>query len=195
MNLIDVTTEFATDDLCFDYLEKMRWPNGVCCVSCGSLRVSRIVRESKTKNKRTRLYQCLEPSCKHQFSPTAGTILHDTHLPLRNWFLAIALACDAKNGMSALEFQRRLPGKKDGKKVSYRTAWFLCHRLREAMKEPGGILKGTVEVDETYGSGAYDKRRKRERYEKTPVVGSVERKGKVRALRIPTPSEKILVGI
>lgn len=155
MNVIDVTTEFATDDQCWNYLEKMRWPNGVCCISCGSLNVSRITRESKTKNKRTRLYQCLEPQCKHQFSPTAGTIFHDTHLPLRTWFLAIALIVDAKKGMSALQLQRHLPGNKPGKKLHYRTVWHLCHRIREAMKEPTGILTGTVEVDEAYIGGRH----------------------------------------
>jgi transposase-like protein len=195
MNLIDVTTEFATEDKCLDYLEAMRWPSGVCCIDCGSLNVSRIVRESKSKNKRTRLYQCLEKECKYQFSPTAGTIFHDTHLPLRTWFLAIALICDAKKGMSALQLQRHLPGKKPGKKVSYRTAWFLCHRIREAMKEPAGILSGTVEVDEAYIGGRYDKRRKRGPYEKTPVVGLVERKGTVQAFKIPTPSKQVLVGV
>jgi hypothetical protein len=153
MNLIDVTAQFNTDDKCLDYLEAMRWPNGVCCIACGSTKVSRITRESKTKNKRTRLYQCLEPQCKHQFSPTAGTIFHDSHLPLRKWFAAIALVCEAKKGLSACQMQRHL-------KVNYRTAWHLCHRIRGAMKEPRAMFGGTVEVDETYLGGHTDKRRK-----------------------------------
>jgi transposase-like protein len=198
MNLIDVTAEFATDDKCLDYLEALRWPNGVCCVECGSTKVSRITREAKSKNKRTRLYQCLETLCKHQFSPTAGTIFHDTHLPLRTWFLAIALIVDAKKGMSALQLQRHLPGKTKGKKLSYRTVWHLCHRIREAMKEPMGILKGTVEVDETFVGGKFDPRRKTERGyypEKVPVVGLVERNGRVRAKKIPATSKPVLIGL
>jgi transposase-like protein len=188
MSLIDVTAEFSTDDKCLDYLERLRWPSGVGCIKCGSLKVSRITRESKTKNKRNRIYQCLEKECGHQFSVTAGTIFHDSHLPLKKWFLAIALVCDAKKGLSACQMQRHL-------KVNYRTAWYLCHRIREAMKQPTGILGGTVEVDETYIGGRYDKRRKRAPYEKTPVIGLIERKGQVQAYKIPVASKKVLVGI
>lgn len=195
MNLIDVTIEFSTEDKSLDYLEKMRWPNGIACIECGSMKVSRITRETKSKNKRKRVYQCLEKECGHQFSPTAGTIFHDTHLPLRTWFLAIAMICDAKKGMSACQLQRHLPGSRPGTKISYRTAWFLCHRIREAMKEPGGLLKGTVEVDETYIGGRYDKRRKRGPWEKQGVVGLIERKGRVEAYKISTPSKQVLVGI
>lgn len=189
MNLIDITAEFNTDDKCLDYLEAMRWPNVVACIKCGSVKVSKITRETKTKNRRKRLYQCLEKECKHQFSPTAGTIFHDSHLPLKKWFAAIALICEAKKGLSALQMQRHL-------KVNYRTAWHLCHRIREAMKEPATMFTGTVEeVDETYVGGDYDKRRKRQPYEKMPVMGLVERKGKVQALSIRTPSKQILIGV
>jgi transposase-like protein len=188
MNLIDVTAEFNTDDKCLDYLEAMRWPSGVACIACGSTKVSRITRETKSKNKRTRLYQCLEKECKHQFSPTAGTIFHDSHLPLKKWFMAIAVICEAKKGVSALQMQRHL-------KVNYRTAWYLCHRIREAMKDPAGILSGTVEVDETYVGGRYDPRRKRAPYQKMPVVGLIERKGKIQAQSIPVASKPILIGV
>lgn len=200
MNLIDVTVAFDTDDKCLDYLEAMRWPNGVCCIACGSVRVSRITREAKSKNKRTRLYQCLEPECKHQFSPTAGTIFHDSHLPLKKWFMAIALIVDAKKGMSALQLQRHLSGKNEKRKMSYRTAWYLCHRIREAMQEQGDLLTGTVEVDETYIGGRFDPRRKKadkgyNHQQKVPVVGLIERGGKVRAHKIAVPSKSILVGV
>src|SRR3990172_2035138 len=128
MRLIDVHHSFATQEKCLDYLEKMRWPKGeVCCIACGSLKVSRITRKAG-KNKQTRLYQCLEPECKHQFSATAGTIFHDSHLPLDKWFLAIALICEAKKGISANQLKRHLG-------VNYRTAWHLAHRIREAMIE------------------------------------------------------------
>ena len=102
--------------------------------------------------------------------------------------MAIALICEAKKGVSACQIQRHL-------KVNYRTAWHLCHRIREAMKEPAGILKGTVEVDETFIGGRYDKRRKRAPYEKTPVMGLIERDGNVQVHKIPTVSKKVLVGI
>ena|ERR1700739_1328291 len=188
MNLIDVTRQFTSDDECLDYLERVRWPSGMACIACGSVNISRITRESKTKNRRTRLYQCLEKECKHQFSPTAGTIFHDSHLPLAKWFLAIALVVDAKKGMSANQMKRHL-------RVNYRTAWYLCHRIREAMKEPAGILSGTVEVDETYMGGRYDRRRKRKPWQKTIVAGLVERKGEVHAQQIPNASRSVLVGL
>src|SRR5437762_9696466 len=89
MNLIDVNEQFKNDEQCLAYLEQMRWPNGVRCVTCGNDKISRVTRESKSKNKRTTFYQCLEPTCKQQFTPTAGTIMHDSHLPLHKWFMAL----------------------------------------------------------------------------------------------------------
>src|SRR2546421_1844931 len=91
--------------------------------------------------KRTRIYQCL--ACGKQFSATSGTIFNDTHLPLTKWFLAIAMICEAKKGMSANQLKRHLG-------VNYRTAWHLCHRIREAMQDGGDLLTGIVETDETY---------------------------------------------
>jgi transposase-like protein len=193
MNLIDVNDKFKTEDQCLDYLEQMRWPTGVRCVTCGADKVSRIERESKTKNKRTRIYQCLEPTCKQQFTATAGTIFHDSHLPLTKWFLAVALIADAKKGVSAKQLQRHLGI------GSYRTAWYMAHRIRKSMEESEGSLlstrlKGTVEVDETYVGGKFDPRRKRARYEKPAVVGLIERGGKVRTMRLNTVSKDTLVG-
>lgn len=149
MRLIDVSKAFATDEQCFAYLETARWPDGVRCPICGGKEVSKITRKSKSKNKRAQLYQCLEKTCKSQFSVTSGTIFHDSHLALNKWFTAIALMVDAKKGMSALQLQRHLG-------CNYRTAWYLAHRIREAMDEPGGLkLTGTVEIDETYIGGKH----------------------------------------
>jgi transposase-like protein len=108
MKLIDVTSQFSTEDKCLDYLEAMRWPNGeIGCVHCGEMgRVSKITRTDGGDNKRKRIYQCL--ACKKQFSATSGTIFNDTHLPLIKWFMAIALICEAKKGLSALQLQRHL---------------------------------------------------------------------------------------
>ncbi|HEY1401909.1 MAG TPA: transposase, partial [Terriglobales bacterium] len=85
MKLIDVPKAFATDEQCIAYLENMRWPSGVRCPVCGNKSVSRITRKTKSKNVRAQLYQCLEKSCKSQFSATSGTIFHDSHLPLSKW--------------------------------------------------------------------------------------------------------------
>src|SRR5271168_4380641 len=127
MKLIDVHKQFNSQAKCLDYLEAMRWPGGVCCVECGSLKVSKITRKAG-KNKNTRLYQCLEKECGHQFTATSGTIFHDSHLPLEKWFLAIALICEGKKSISANQMKRHLG-------VNYRTAWHLCHRIREAMQD------------------------------------------------------------
>jgi transposase-like protein len=195
MNLIDVTQEFATEDACLAYLEAMRWPSGLACLACGSMKVKRLNPKDK-RAKTRRVYQCLERPCLHQFTATTGTIFHDTHLPLRTWFLAMALICDAKKGMSACQLQRHLPGSRKGTKMSYRTAWYLCHRIRKAMEEESKEqLTGTVEVDETFIGGAYNRRRKRSPWDRTPVMGLIERKGKVEARMIPTPSTQVLVGV
>jgi hypothetical protein len=125
--IIDVTQEFETEEQCLAYLEAMRWPEGVRCVKCDHCKVSKF-RSRSTKQADRRLYQCLNPMCKHQFSATARTIFHNTHLPLNRWFLAIALVCNSKNGISAKQMERSLG-------VSYRTAWYLNHRIRVAMAE------------------------------------------------------------
>lgn len=151
MNLIDVNQQFATDEQCLAYLEQMRWPDGVVrCPICGCDRVSKITRKTASKNKRAQIYQCLEQTCKQQFSATSGTIFADSHLPLHKWFLAMALVLDAKKGMSARQLQQHLGI------GSYRTAWYMTHRIRKAMAtdhsgEPK--MRGIVEMDETYIGG------------------------------------------
>lgn len=138
MNLIDVAKQFATPQACNDFLEEMRWPDGVECVACASKHVSKYVKQASTrtrKNPKTGtaevkpvpariLYVCLD--CNEQFSVTEGTIFNDTHLPLDKWLIATALMVNAKKGLSALQLKRDL-------KVSYKTAWYLSHRIRKAM--------------------------------------------------------------
>jgi len=193
MKLIDVTRQFQTDEDCLTYIEKMRWPNGeIACVHCGELgRVSTITREKKGDNKRTRIYQCL--ACGKQFSATSGTIFNDTHLPLTKWFMAIAMICEAKKGMSALQLQRHLG-------VNYRTAWHLCHRIREAMQDGSlltgevTVLTGVVEADETYVGGKV--RRKGRPYvkkdKKDVVLGTIERGGKLKLIPVKDNKMEII---
>jgi len=184
MNMIDVVKNLATDEQCLDFLERKRWPDGkVRCIRCGNDKISRIQRKTPSKNKRTRLYTCLEPTCKHQFSPTTDTLFHDSHLPLHKWFAAVALIVHAKKGMSAKQIERHLG-------VNYRTAWYMGHRIRKAMAQPGGVtvsavprpkLSGIVEVDETYvggtqkGKGVYYGKN-----QKAVVIGLRERGGELR---------------
>ncbi len=199
MNLIDVTKKFATAEACNDFIESMRWPNGVTCLACESKKVTKY---TKQEGSRTRLnpktgkhevksvparilYVCLE--CGFQFSATTGTLFNDTHLDLEKWFMAVALMVNAKKELSALQMKRDL-------RVAYKTAWYLSHRIRKAMElieaADGKPLAGTIEADETYIGGKYDARRKRARWDKEPVFGMVERGGKAKTCHIPQINRK-----
>lgn len=190
MNLIDVTSSFKNDDDCLQYLEGMRWPDGIRCPTCGNDRISKITRKTVSKNKRTRIYQCLEPTCKQQFSATNGTIFNDSHLPLTKWFMAMAIIVDAKKSISAKQLQQHLGI------GSYKTAWYMAHRIRKAMGMDNASNKpmtGIVEVDETYIGGTAIRRfgrRKENRREKEMVLAMRERStknttGRVRYFHIP----------
>ena len=186
MNLIDVTKSLGTEDQCLDFLERMRWPNGIRCPLCGADKISRITRKTVSKNKRDRFYACLESTCKHRFSATAGTVFHRSHLPLTKWFMATAIVMDAKKGVSALQLQQHLGI------GSYRTAWYMVHRIRKAMVDLFPTkLSGIVEVDETYIGGKAKRRGKRRdgrttwREKKDMVIGMRERGGRGRFFHVP----------
>jgi transposase-like protein len=164
MNLVKLVEEFSTGDKAREELERLRWPEGVCCPRCQSKKVSAIKGRPQ--------YNC--NACDYQFSVTSGTIFNDSHLPLWKWFLATYLMTESKKGMSACQMQRQLS-------VTYRTAWFLCHRIRAAMKEVNPApLTGTVEVDETYVGGKVRGRGRGYRGNKVAVIGALQRKGPVR---------------
>src|SRR5438067_13374698 len=129
MNLIDIGKQFENPKACNDFLENMRWPEGVECVHCGSKRVSKYVKQASTRIRINSagkaqekpvpsriLYVCLD--CKKQFSATDGTIFNDTHLSLEKWFHAVALIVNARKGVSALQLKRDLG-------TAYKTAWYL----------------------------------------------------------------------
>jgi transposase-like protein len=189
MNLIDVTKQFPTDEECLGYIEKMRWPDGVVrCPVCGADKVSRITRKSTSKNVRKSVFQCLEKTCKQQFSATSGTIFNDSHLPLHKWFMALAIVVDAKKSISANQLKEHLGI------GSYRTAWYLAHRIRKAMADEHGPfeqLRGIVEVDETYIGGKAKRRFGRAKGHTTRdqkfdmVLGMRERGGRVKYVHIP----------
>jgi len=184
MNLIDVTQQFKNDDDCLAYLESMRWPDGIRCPVCGCNRISKITRKAASKNKRTRIYQCLEPTCKQQFSATAGTIFNDSHLPLTKWFMALALVVDAKKGMSAKQLQAHLG------LGSYKTAWYMAHRIRKAMEnKESADFSGIIEMDETYLGGKLRGQGQAWRYnqkgQKQVVVGIKQRGGQLRFFHAP----------
>jgi transposase-like protein len=155
------------------YFEARRWPSGPACIHCGSVNVYRVGGNSH----RAGLIECRD--CKKQFTVTVGTVMEDSHLPLVTWAKAFHYLATSKKGFSALQLQRNCGI------GSYRTAWFLAHRVREAMRcEPlAGRLKGEVQVDETFiggkprkGDGPVHKRGRGT--DKTPVVALVETGGK-----------------
>lgn len=181
MNLIDVTQQFKSDDDCLAYLESMRWPDGIRCPVCGCERISKITRKMTGKNKRTRIYQCLEETCKQQFSATSGTIFNDSHLPLTKWFMALALIVDAKKSTSANQLKEHLGI------GSYRTAWYMAHRIRKAMENKSSSeMSGIVEMDETYLGGRAKGRDWRKRKDaKLVIVGIKQRAGNLRLIHAP----------
>jgi len=189
MNLLDIYKGLNTEDKCLAFLEGMRWPSGVKCLSCESLRITRITAKGKT-NKKTgktspdrKLYQCND--CRFQFTATTGTVYHDTHLPLGKWFLAIALITESRKGISANQLARALG-------VQYRTAWYLAHRIRKAMVEANPPkLTGTVEIDETY-IGGKQRGYKGMKKSKDVVMGIRERGGDLRLFQIAAPTSEAL---
>jgi len=176
MNIREAHGKFATDEQCLQYIQQMRWPDGIVrCPECGGKEAKRVERRAESKNRRKWFYLCLEKSCHNQFTPTSGTIFHDTHLPLIVWFQAITLMLNAKKGISAKQLQRDLGI------GGYKTAWYLNHRIRKAMAE-GAIPKlgGIVEIDETYVGGKTIRRKdrgNRKWEQKDAVVGMIERGG------------------
>jgi transposase-like protein len=141
MNLVELNNRFSNDEQCRELLVRLRWPEGVTCPRCKSRTISRLLIQSK--------FECA--GCRYQFSVTAGTIFNDSHLPLTTWFMATLLLCEAKKGMSALQLKRTLFGLHKG---SYKTAWYLCHRIRASMREAEKpMLDGKIEMDETYIGG------------------------------------------
>lgn len=164
MNLPKLIEQFGTNEKCRAHLEELRWPNGPECPKCEGTSVLRI----ETR----KLFEC--NSCRHQFSVTAGTVFHDTHLPLWKWFAATYLICESRKGVSARQLGRTLD-------VSYKTAWYLAHRIRSAMEEGSPVpLRGIVEVDETWVGGKARGKGRGYRGNKSMVVGAVERDGDVR---------------
>lgn len=181
MNLLEVLTEFDTQEKCISHLENVRWPEGPQCPYCQSKAYS-------TKKKELR-YRC--KSCSNSYSVLVGTIFHASKLPLPKWFAAIALIKDAKKGISSLQLARHL-------KVNKNTAWYLQSRIRQAMQEEF-FFDGTIEIDEVFIGGSTTNMHesylvkheiKRDGKEhKMTVLGMLERKGQI-ALRVIPKANK-----
>ena len=132
MNVLELMEQFPDEEKCRSIFEELRWPDGVRCPRCNAPKVYRLNTRAK--------FHC--ETCSYQFSVTAGTIFHDTHLPLRKWLIAIYLILDSEKMVSAYHMKCAVG-------VTYKTAWYLCHRIRAAMTELDQTpLNGTVEVEE-----------------------------------------------
>lgn len=174
MNIIQIYRQFPTQQSCIAQLEKARWGDEPVCAYCGS---------DNTYPLRVELrHHC--NACRKSFSVTIGTIFFDTRLPMQKWFLAISLILNAKKGISSRQLARDL-------ELPVKTAWSVAHRIRKAMNDDGVLLSGIVEMDEAYIGGTSRKSNERDDDDigaprgrgtaKTPIVGMVERKGRVKA--------------
>jgi transposase-like protein len=175
MNIIKIYKRFPTQKDCLEYLEKIRWKGTPTCPYCKSTNSTPAPKEQR--------HHC--NNCNTSYSVTVGTIFHKTHLDLQVWFLAISLILNAKKGISARQLARDL-------EINKNTAWYMAMRIRKAMNERWHreLLQGVIEMDETYIGGKprktnnkkSTKNNKRGRgTDKAPVVGMIERQGKVKA--------------
>ena len=165
MTLPDLMARFSDDACCRELLERLRWPTGPKCIRCGS-----------PVARRNEILRC--NPCAYEFRVTAGTIFGDTKLPLETWFLAVLLIVEARKGMSANQLKRTIG-------VSYKTAWFLCHRIRAAMASAERLpLTGTIEMDETYVGGVERGGKRGRGTDKDIVLGIRQRGGDLRFFHV-----------
>jgi transposase-like protein len=181
---------FTDEQSAFDRLEAIVWPDGIACPHCGVIGKARALTGVKDKKGRERigLKKCY--ACRKQFTVRVGTVFEASHVPLHMWFQAAYLMCSSKKGISSNQLHRTLG-------VTLKTAWFMSHRLREAMRvlkmDPLGGENKFVEADETFVGG----KAKNRAYAKTlprhePVVALVERGGKVRSRHVADVTAKTL---
>lgn len=183
---MDITNPIFHDvDKARAHLEAIRWPNGPICPHCGD-----VDHATKLEGKSTRpgVYKC--KSCRKPFSVTVGTLFERSKIPLNKWVLATHLLSSSKKGMSAHQLHRMLG-------VTYKTAWFMAHRIREAMRpasdEPMGGGNKVVEADETFvGGKAKNAKNGKPTPKKEAVFALVERDGKVRSFHVPSVTRKTL---
>lgn len=173
--LSEFTSFFNNEEICRNYFENIRFKNGDYCPHCAH---SKIFRFSDGKRHRCK-------KCHKDFTIKTGTLFGESKIPLQKWFIAIYLLTTFKKGISSIELAKHVG-------VSQKTAWFMDHRIREALKQGKGKLLGTVEMDETYIGGKHYRRdgfRK-----KAAVMGMTERDGKTRAFHISARQTHIILG-
>lgn len=180
-NLAD-SPQFHNADAAREFLEKMRWPNGPVCPHCDATGAYKLTpKRGSKKPVRPGVYKC--KACEQQFTVTVNTIFEDSHIPLNKWLLAIHLLCASKKGMSAHQLHRMLG-------VTYKSAWFMAHRIRYMMSQPSFTdkLRGVIEADETYVGGKRKNQggvgRPDQFSHKQKVFALVKRDGNVRSFHV-----------
>ena len=192
-DLIKLAEFFADEGKAIEFIEALRWPDGPVCPHCKSTKAYAL----KVKSVKRKVWKCA--SCRKQFSVMIGTIFESSHIPLNKWLAAIYLMCSSKKSMSAHQIHRSLS-------LTYKSAWFMCHRIRFAMdRSPSAQkLQGVVEVDETYVGGKVRNRfgqdkgtgtRGRGADNKTPVVALIERNGEARAFKVANVGKRTLQNV
>lgn len=191
LNLATLSELFVNEQEARKFLESKRWPNGPVCPHCKATDVFPLMPKPGARtHARPGTYKCSK--CREQFSVRVGTIFEDSKLPISKWLMAIHLMTSSKKGVSSHQIARELG-------ITQKSAWFVCHRIREAMKkEPmATMLQGTVEVDETYVGGRPRRKHVRKRgrgTSKQPVMVLVERDGNARVFPIQNVDAKTLKG-
>lgn len=186
MNLNITNPIFHDEAKALAHLEASRWPNGATCPHCGSDHVRKM--EGKTQ---AGMFLC--NACRDKFTVRTGSVMERSHVPLHKWLLATHIMAASKKGMSALQMSRMIG-------VTYKTAWFLCHRIREAMDQadgnaPLGGPDTVVEADETYVGGKAKNRAFKAPKPKKAVVALVERDGRARSFHVANVNAKHLRGL
>jgi transposase-like protein len=167
-----------------EWLEARVWPNGPVCPKCGTIDEATLM---QGKSHRPGLYQC--NACREPFTVTVGTLYERSHVPLNKWLAVTHLMMASKKGMSALQISRMIG-------LSYKTTWFLCHRIRESLrdtpKSPLGGNNKVVEADESYVGGKAKNRAYKPEPKKQAVFSLIEREGHVRSFHVANVTSKTL---
>ena len=177
---------FQNDDAARVFLEKLLWPEGPVCPHCGCYGNISPTKSSRRKG----LYTCND--CRKQFTVTVGTVMERSHVPLHKWLQVTFLMCASKKGISSHQIHRMIG-------VTYKTAWFMTHRIREAMRDEGLPMLGgdgeIVEADETYWGNIPGMEKRHAWHHKEKIVSLVERGGDVRSFHVDKVTKATLMPI
>jgi transposase-like protein len=198
-SLIELNDYFKEEKTCYEFLALQIWDNGKpICPHCNSTKVyTTKSRSTKASKRDIPEYRCANKECAKKFTATVGTIFQSSKIPLRTWYAAIFLLTTGKKGVSSIQLAEQL-------QVTQKTAWFLNHRIREMYKETApDMLEGIIEADETYVGGKNKNRHVNKKKgegtggrpaldDKTPVVGLLQRDGKVLTFVVPSTGSDIL---